>query len=185
MQRLMGLFLAVLMLLVSAPVLAQTSGSFPFDDIKQLTPEQIKIQKYKLQRLRVQPLHQDWYIIRGINEKIDDATLLKMLDKTELLAQDAMTKTIGNGVALGGLALIAGGGLMLTDLIKFQNSTLVGIGTIIVGGALVIGGEVWAGNLGDPEGGHLIDRREAEALVLTYNQNLKKELGVENVPNLE
>ena len=184
MKRIIGLCLGLLMLF-GTPVMAQTSGSFPFDDVKHLTPEQIKVQKYKLQRLRVKQIHQDWYIIRGINEKVDDSTLLKMLDRTELLEKDAMTKTIGNGVALGGLALIAGGGLMLTDLIKFPNSTLVGVGTIITGGALVIGGEVWAGNLGGAEGGHLIDRREAEELVATYNQDLKKELGVENVPNLE
>lgn len=184
MQRLIVFLLGIFML-VGTPVLAQTSGSFPFDDIKQLTPEQIKIQKYKLQRLRVKQIHQDWYIIRGINEKIDDSTLLKMLEKTELLEKDAADKTLGNGVALGGLALIAGGGLMLTDLIKFPNSTLVGIGTIIAGGALVVGGEIWAGNLGDAEAKHLIERREAEELVATYNQDLKKELGVENVPNLD
>ncbi len=184
MQRLIGLFLSFLMLL-GTPVLAQTSGSFPFDDIKQLTPEQVKIQKYKLQRLRVKQVHQDWYIIRGINEKIEDSTLLKMLEQTALLEKDTQDKTLGNGVALGGLALIASGGLMLTDLVKFPNSALVGIGTIIVGGALVIGGEVWAGNLGGTEGGHIIERREAQDLVNQYNQDLKKELGVENVPNLE
>lgn len=171
-------------LCLSTPVWAQNNTSFPFNEVQQLTPEQIQIQKYKLQRLRVHQLQGEWFIIRGINEKIDDITLLKMVGASERLENHNQNQLIGNSMALGGLVIMAGGGLMLTDVIKFQNSTLVGIGTIVAGGALALAGEMWAGNIGEASE-HLVDKQEAETMVKAYNINLKKELGLEHLTTLD
>ena len=181
--RLMCLFFA-LMFCLPMPLMAQQSSSFPFNEVQQLTPEQVKIQKYKLQRLRLNQVRGEWTIIRGINEKIDDVTLLKMVQKTDIIEIYEMNQAIGNSVALAGLGLVAGGGLIMTDVISFSNSFLVGLGIIIAGGAMALGGEMWAGNIGNISD-HLLDRTMAEVYVGEYNQNLKKELGLENLPNLE
>lgn len=192
------LSLSLLSSLTVTPALAQTSAAetelgqpfqtaqFPFNDQQPLTPEQVKIQKYKMERIRVQVLRDEWFITRGINERIDDMTLLKLTGRTAKVEDHELKQTIGNGAAIGGLALVAGGGLLLTDVVKFTNSFWVGIGLVIIGGAAAIGGQVYAGNIaGDEAPGHLIDRPEAEVLAKEYNDKLKKDLGLEHVPNLD
>lgn len=167
---------------------AETSlklAQFPFNDQQPLTPEQVKIQKYKMERIRVQVLRDEWFIVRGINERLDDMTLLKLVGRTTKVDDHEFKQLVGNGVALGGLALVAGGGLMLTDVLKFQNSFWVGIGLIIIGGAAAIGGELYAGNIGEEAAGHIIERPEAEAMAKEYNDKLKRDLGIEHVPNLD
>ena len=176
------LMLVLMFLSVTTPALAQ--GNFPFNDVQELTPEQLKIQKYKLQRLRIQMLRDDWYIIRGINERLDDMTLFKLTGRTTKIEEEQFRVTVGNYVGIGGLVVAAAGGLILTDLIKFQNSPLVGIGLVVVGGAAAIGGQLWAGNISE-ENPHVIERSDAELMVKEYNEKLKKDLGVDNVPNLE
>lgn len=160
-------------------------AQFPFNDQQPLTPEQVKIQKYKMERIRVQVLRDEWFIVRGINERLDDMTLLKLVGRTTKVDDHEFKQLVGNGMALGGLALVAGGGLMLTDVLKFQNSFWVGIGLIIIGGATAIGGELYAGNIGEEAAGHIIDRPEAEAMAKEYNDKLKRDLGIEHVPNLD
>lgn len=172
-----------------SPEASETAGfklaQFPFNDQQPLTPEQVKIQKYKMERIRVQVLRDEWFIVRGINERLDDMTLLKLVGRTAKVDDHEFKQLVGNGVALGGLALVAGGGLMLTDVLKFQNSFWVGIGLIIIGGAAAIGGELYAGNIGEEAAGHIIDRPEAEAMAKEYNDKLKRDLGIEHVPNLD
>jgi len=182
-QKLSSIFLLLLFCL-PLPVMAQQSQSFPFHEVNKLTPEQVKIQKFKLQRLRLHQVRGEWFVIRGINEKIDDVTLLKMIEKTEIIEQYEMNQLIGNSIAMGGLALVAGGGIIMTDMVSFNNSFLVGLGTVIAGGAMALGGEMWAGNVGEISG-HILDRNTAEKYITEYNLNLKKELGLEHLPNLE
>lgn len=167
---------------LSAPLSAQQN--FPFNEQQQLTPLEIKIQKYKLERLRIQQQRDTWTIIRGVNEPVDDYALLKMVGKTEKIEETEFKQTVGNSVAIGGLVVVGAGGLLLSDIVKFQNSALVGIGLIILGGAAAVGAELWAGNIGD-ESGHIIERPEAEGLIKSYNEKLKKELGLEGVENLD
>ncbi|MGV3527083.1 MAG: hypothetical protein ACO1RX_22900 [Candidatus Sericytochromatia bacterium] len=185
-RRASGLVLTGLCLVgpvaISTPAWSQ--ANFPFNDVQQLTPDDLKVQKYKLQRLRITQIREQWFIIRGINERVADLTLLELVGETQILEDRDQQQLIGNSVAIGGLALMAVGGLMLGDLLKFPNSGLVGVGAIITGGALAVGSEIWIGNIGD-ETGHLITLQQAEAHVKTYNDKLKKELGVENVPNLD
>lgn len=181
----------------SAPALAETVArvgpadtgwtiaQFPFNDQQPLTPEQVKIQKYKLERLRVNTLRDDWYVVRGINERLDDVTLLKLTGRTTQVEDQNFKQTVGNGIALGGLVVMGAGGLLMTDIFKFSNSFLVGIGLLVLGGAAALGGELWAGNIGEENAGHILERPEAEALVKEYNEKLKKELGIEHVPGLE
>lgn len=183
MRRLLSL-LMLLCFCLPLPVLAQQNTSFPFNEVQQLTPEQIKIQKYKLERLRIAQIRGEWNVIRGVNEKVTDTELLKLLGKTDQLKDVHFNQTMGNAVALTGLALVTGGGLLMSNIISFDNSILIGIGAIIAGGAMALGGEIWAGNVGDVND-HILDRHEAEQYIEEYNQQLKKELGVENIPNLE
>lgn len=177
-------WLLVLLMLLSVPMPALAQNNFPFDSTQPLTPEQLKIQKYKLQRLRIQELRDDWYVIRGVNERLDDMTLLKLSGRTVKIKDEEFRQTITTYVTIGGLAVAAAGGLMLSDILKFSNSTAIGIGLVVVGGAAALGAEIWGGNLGE-ENPHMMERTDAEQMVKEYNINLKKELGIENVPNLE
>lgn len=184
--RILRLILVGLMLFgVSTPAWAQQSTAFPFHEVQKLTPEQVRIQKYKLERLRIVTLRQDWTVIRGINEKIDDATLLKMVGETDVLKAYERDRSIGNGITLGGLVLLGSGGILLTDFISFDNSFFVGLGLIVAGAAAALIGESWAGNIDESLTGHIIERVEAEKYVKQYNSDLKKELQLENVPGLD
>lgn len=182
-----GLRLMVLLVfLFSAfPAWGQQSTSFPFHEVQKLTPEQVRIQKYKLERLRIHSLRQEWFIVRGINEKIDDATLLKMIGDTEILEAYERDRSIGNGITLGGLVLLGSGGILLTDFISFDNSFFVGLGLVVAGAAAALIGESWSGNIDESLTGHIIDRKDAEIYVKEYNIKLKKELQLEHMTDLE
>jgi len=183
MKRLLNSLLVVFLSLgFVSPAWSQQNMSFPFNEVQELTPQEHRIQKYKMQRLRIQQVRQEWQIIRGINEKIDDLTLLKMVGATEQLNEFNSNQLIGNSVALGGLALAAGGGLIMTNVVPFDGSLLVGIGMLIAGVALTIGGEFYATNMLDLSG-HIIDRKTAETYVKEYNTELKRELNLD--PALE
>jgi hypothetical protein len=180
--RSLCLILTSFLLLVSTPVGAQTT--FPFPDRDQLTQEELQIQRYKLQRLRITRERDRWYIIRGINENIEDITLIKMVGRTQQLEAIEQGRMVGTSITIGGLALMVGGGLMLANVIKFDNSPLVGVGLIVTGGAMAVYGELSAGNIGDVYT-HILDQREAEAYVKEYNEQLKKQLGLEHLQSLD
>ncbi|MBT9544226.1 MAG: hypothetical protein IV090_02420 [Candidatus Sericytochromatia bacterium] len=158
--------------------------SFPFSDVQQLNHEQLQVQKYKLQRLRIKQMQSYWLILRGINEKIDDLTLLKMVNHSEILDEINRGQMIGNGVALGGLGLAGAGGLMMGNVIKFNGSFWVGLAAIILGAGMAITGEMMAGNIGD-EFSHILEQPQAERFVAEYNDELKKQLGIAHIPNLD
>ncbi len=163
-------------------VIAQSNSPF-YTEPQSLTPEQINIQNYKMQRLRIQTVQQDWYITRGVNQRISEETLLKMTGNTERLKTRAANQNFGNTITIGGLGLMALGALFLSNLIAFDNSFWYGLGAFLTGGAVALVGESWAGNLQELDG-HMIERFEAETLIKEYNAQLKKEMGLENVPNL-
>ncbi|PIQ27996.1 hypothetical protein COW36_03340 [bacterium (Candidatus Blackallbacteria) CG17_big_fil_post_rev_8_21_14_2_50_48_46] len=165
-----------------APLRAEPS--FPFNDVQQLTQQDLLVQKYKLQRLRIKELKNHWLIMRGINDKVDDMTLLKMIGKTDVLDKVEENQTFGNTLTLSGLGLMAVGGLLASNLIKFDGAIWVGIAGLIGGGALAISGEMMAGNIGD-EFSHILDRQQAERYVAEYNEELKKKLGIAHIPNLD
>lgn len=182
-RRGLGWLMALVMLL-SIPMPALAQNNFPFDSTQPLSPEQLKVQKYKLSRLRVQELRDDWFVVRGINERLDDMTVLKLSGRTIKLKDEESKQTIITYVLIGGLVVAGVGGLLLTDILKFTNSTTIGIGLVVVGGAAAIGAEVYAGNIGE-ENPHLLERADAEAITKEYNAKLKQELGIENLPNLD
>lgn len=159
--------------------------SFPFDgNVETLTPEEIQIQRYKLQRLRIKLDHGRWYIVRGINDNIDDFNLLKMVGKAEKIKEYEQSQLVGNSIALGGLALLITGGLMLSNIVKLDNGNIIGIGLVVVGGGMALTGEMMAGNIGD-EYFHIIEMSEAEKYIAEYNEALKKKLGVSHIENLD
>ncbi|MBF2052843.1 MAG: hypothetical protein IGS03_05175 [Candidatus Sericytochromatia bacterium] len=166
--------------------LAQSTQSmpFPFTEVQNLSPEETRIQKYKLQRLRIQQVRQEWQIIRGINEKIDDQTLLKMIGENARLREITTTQLIGNSISIGGLVLAGAGGIVMTDIVRFEGSVFVGLGMIVTGIAAVIAGEYFATNMFDFSG-HILERREAEDLVKAYNAELKRELRLEHLKELD
>ena len=164
------------------PALAEPS--FPFNEVQQLTPEQVLIQKYKMQRLRLKEMQNHWLIMRGVNDKIDDLTLLKMLNKTDQLRKVEQNQNFGNILSLSGLGLMAVGGLLAGNVFKFDGSLWIGIAGLITGGALTLTGEIMTGNIGD-EFSHLLERTQADQYVTEYNEELKKKLGVAHVPNLD
>jgi hypothetical protein len=176
------LILLELWLVLALPVMAEPS--FPFNEVQQLTPEQMLVQKYKLQRLRIKEMQNHWLIMRGVNDKVDDVTLLKLLNKTEVLRKVEQGQNLGNMLSLSGLGLMAGGGLLAGNIFKFEGSLWIGIAGLIAGGALVLTGEMMAGNIGD-EFSHILERIQAEQYVAEYNEELKKKLGITHVPNLE
>lgn len=168
----------------SAPAVQVAQSNSPFyTEPQSLTPEQLKIQKYKLQRLRLQSAHRDWYITRGVNERIDEVTLLKMTGQTDRLSVREANRNIGNSMTIGGLSLMAVGGVLLANLVKFDGSFWYGLGAFFAGGTLALVGESWAGNLNEIDG-HLLERYEVEALIKQYNDELKKEMGVEEISDL-
>jgi hypothetical protein len=162
----------------------QAEPSFPFSDVQQLNQEQLQVQKYKLQRLRVKQLQNYWLIMRGINEKIDDLTLLKMIGKSDILDNIHHNQMLGNGIALGGLGVAGVGGLMMGNIIKFNGSFWVGLGALLIGTGMAVSGEMMSGNIGD-EFSHILERSEAERFVAEYNEELKKKLGIAQLPNLD
>jgi hypothetical protein len=164
--------------------LAQQNMPFPFNEVKNLSPEDTRIQKYKLERMRIQQVRQEWQIIRGVNEKIEDQTLLKMIGENERLREITTNQLIGNSISIGGLVLAAAGGIVMTDIVRFEGSVFVGLGIIVVGIAAVIAGEFFATNMFDFSG-HILERREAEELVKMYNANLKRELKLEHLTELD
>jgi len=182
---------------LSTPAWSQTASSLPatqsfrvaqsdspfYTQPQSLSPEQLKIQKYKLQRLRIQNAHRDWYITRGVNERVDEVTLLKLTGQTERLSNRQVNQSIGNSMSIGGLSLMAVGGVLLANLVKFDGSFWYGLTAFVAGGTLALVGESWANNLGELDG-HVMERLEAEALIKQYNDELKKEMGVENISDL-
>lgn len=171
--------------LVFTPVLPLfAEPSFPFSDVQQLNHEQLQVQKYKLQRLRIKQMQSYWLILRGVNEKIDDITLLKMINKVDVLADINRGQLIGNGIALGGLGVAGAGGLMMGNVIKFNGSFWVGLAALVLGTGMAITGELMAGNIGD-EFSHILDQPQAERYVAEYNEELKKQLGIAHLPNLD
>ncbi len=161
---------------------AQSNSPF-YTEPQSLSPEELNIQKFKLQRLRIQNAHRDWYITRGVNERIDEVTLLKMTGQAERLSQREVNRNIGNSMSIGGLSLMAVGAVLLANLVKFDGSFWYGLGAFLAGGTLALVGESWAGNLNELDG-HILERYEAEALIKQYNDELKKEMGVEGISDL-
>jgi hypothetical protein len=162
--------------------LAQSDSPF-YTQPQSLSPEQLKVQKYKLQRLRIQNAHRDWYITRGVNERVDEVTLLKLTGQTERLSTRQVNQSIGNTMTVSGLSLMAVGGVLLANLVKFDGSFWYGLGAFVAGGTVALVGESWANNLSELDG-HVIERLEAEALIKQYNDELKKEMGVEDISDL-
>lgn len=158
--------------------------SFPFNETQPLTSDQVLIQKYKLERLRVKQLRDDWFIIRGINEKIEESTLLKLTGNEADLEDRSQRQLIGSSVGMGGLVAAGTGLLMVTNVIKVEHGFWIGLTALIGGSALVAYGSILAGDL---ESGftHIMSQEEARQLVQEYNQNLKKKIGVDHLPNLD
>lgn len=183
-RSLRSLWLLLLCALLVLPVSVHAEPSFPFNEVQKLSPQDILIQKYKLQRLRIKEMQNHWMIMRGINDRVDDLTLLKLLGKTDLLQRIDHERTMGNSIALGGLGLMAAGGLLSGNVIKFEGALWVGIAALIGGAAMAITGEMMAGNIGD-EFSHILERSQAEQYVAEYNEELKKKLGIAHLPNLD
>lgn len=179
-----GVCLLFLYILLALPIPAWAEPSFPFNDVQPLSPQDILVQKYKLQRLRIKEMQHYWMIMRGINDRVDDITLLKLLGKTDILQRIEQERTMGNSIALGGLGLMAIGGLMAGNVIKFEGALWVGIAALIGGVAMAITGEMMAGNIGD-EFSHILERSQAEQYIEEYNEELKKKLGIAHLPNLD
>lgn len=169
--------------LTEASVQVAQSNSPFYTEPQSLSPEELNIQKFKLQRLRIQNAHRDWYITRGVNERIDEVTLLKMTGQAERLSRREVNQNIGNSMSIGGLSLMAVGAVLLANLVKFDGSFWYGLGAFLAGGTLALVGESWAGNLNEIDG-HILERYEAEALIKQYNDELKKEMGVEGISDL-
>ena len=162
--------------------LAQSDSPF-YTEPQSLSPEQLKIQKYKLQRLRIQDAHRDWFITRGVNQRVDEITLLKLTGQIERLSTRQINQSIGNSMTVGGLSLMAVGGVLLANLVKFDGSFWYGLSAFVAGGVLALVGEGWANNLSELDG-HVMERLEAESLIKQYNDELKKEMGVEGISDL-
>lgn len=162
----------------------QNTSGFPFSEDNQLTPEQIKIQKYKMRRLRIVVEAKTWHVVKGVSERISDETLMRLVNKTERLEEFERQAMIGHAIGLGGIILTAGGGVLVSNVFKIENGIWYGIGAIIVGGAAAILGETMAGAIGD-ENAHMLTRDEADAYSKEYNEKLKKELNVQDIKDLE
>lgn len=157
------------------------SQIYPFEDGQQLSPIQIKVQKFKMTRLRIIDDKNKWYIVRGINEEISDETLLSFVNQTDRLKKLEGKRFIGDSIAISGILIMGGGGILVSDVLKIENGLWYGIGLLVVGGVAAIVGEVFAGNMGSNKYNHSINRQEAEIYVKEFNEELKKKLGIEDL----
>ena len=81
----MRIFLTIILtiLLTINNSYAQTSN-FYFDDKTELSPQEVKIWKYKMARLSVRYEYGKWEILQGINNPLTDMQLLKLINSEEL-----------------------------------------------------------------------------------------------------
>lgn len=156
-------------------------NNYYFEDKKELTQQEIKIWKYKMSRLSVRYENGKWEILQGINSRLTDIELLKLINSEDIgykrLKNAENKQNLGNLLSITGLVIGLAGGFLLTSIFKFENSTIYGISGIAAGIALLFTGASLSPLIQDEEG-HIISMEEAEFGISLYNKKLKENLGL-------
>jgi len=155
---------------------------FPFEEGGQLTPENIKIQKYKMERIRIKEQNDGWYIIQGINQELSDETLLKLVNEHGKLEELNKRKMIATGISSVGMLVGVGGAFFLSNVVPIENGTWIGIGLTVGGIGLTLAGELLNPVVFDDMSQHFLTMEEASVMADIYNKNLCEKLGLPDIP---
>ncbi len=159
--------------------IALADNMYRYEEQKDLTPEQVSILKYKMERITIRQEFGKWTITQGINTDLTDVQLLKLIN-SEHIASDRLRgveskQNIGAAISIAGLALSVIGGIVLSNIIKIENNTYYGAGGIAAGVVLFGVGNVISPIVND-ENEHVITVEEAKNAAQKYNTELKLKL---------
>lgn len=155
---------------------------FPFEDGMQLTPESIKIQKYKMERIIIKEENDGWHIIQGINQELSDETLIKLVNEQGKLEELNKRKMLASAVSSIGMLVGLGGAVLLSNVIPMENSTWIGIGLTVGGVGLSIAGELLNPVIFDDFSQHFLTIEDAKEMADIYNKKLCEKLGLTDIP---
>lgn len=176
-----SLLIFCLLIFNSFPVMAANDDIYRYEEQKQMTPQEVNIWKYKMERISVHTQAGKWEIIQGINSQLTDMQLLNLVGSeniaTERLKNIETKQAIGSGFMLGGLALGAVGAIFLSGIINIKNGTYYGIGGVAGGLLLLVIGNQLSPLVSD-ESEHIISMEEAKNAAEKYNAQLRKNLNI-------
>lgn len=156
-------------------------NKFYFDDRTELTPQEVKIWKYKMSKLSIRYEYGKWDIIQGINTTLTDMQLLKLVNSEEIgyqrLKNLESKRNIGDMLSISGLLIGLAGVFLLTNILKFENSNIYGIAGVGGGITLLIIGNSLNPLIQD-EADHILTMEEAKFSVEFYNKHLRESLGL-------
>jgi hypothetical protein len=181
MQKFMTIFLIFsLVFTANLPVIAAESGDiYKYEDQKQLTPQEVSLWKYKMERITVRQELGKWQIIQGINTELTDIQLLNLVNSENIaidrLKAVEMKQNIGSVFVIGGIILGLVGAVFVSDIIKVNNGLYYGIGGIAGGLGLIVIGNFISPLIVD-EADHVISIEEARNAAEKYNVQLRKTL---------
>lgn len=148
---------------------------------KEMTPLEISIWKYKMEKISVKNEINKWEIIQGINTKLTDMQMLRLVGAenvaTERLKSIEFKQNLGNTLSLAGVAAAILAGLFLGNIIKVNNGFYYGLGGLGVGGALVVSGNAISPIVAE-EDSHILTMEEAIFAANSYNKKLKEVLKI-------
>ena len=150
---------------------------FPFQDQGELTPHDINVQKYKMQRITIKQENENWFIIQGVNTDLTDEALLKLMKQTPKVEEIDSKKNLALTLSSVGFVSGAVGGTIMSNVIPFDNSIWVGLSFVAVGSLLLVIGEMVNPSLfEDISEKHFITMEEAIKLAEKYNKELAAKL---------
>lgn len=148
---------------------------------KEMTPLEISIWKYKMEKISVKNEINKWEIVQGINTKLTDMQMLRLVGAENVAAERLKNiefkQNLGNTLSLVGLAGAILAGLLLGNVIKVNNGFYYGLGGLGVSGAVVVAGNAVSPIVSD-EDAHILTMEEAIFTANSYNKKLKEVLKI-------
>lgn len=177
MSKILSFFMSLcLVFIINTPAFASY-----YEETRDLTPQEVNVLKYKMERITIRQEHGKWTVIQGINSELTDMQLLKLVNSeniaTERMKNLESKQNLGSAISLGGIGLGLVGGVFVSNLIKVDNGTYYGIAGIVAGLALLVIGNSISPIVSD-ESDHTITIDEAKNAAQRYNFELRKRLNI-------
>ncbi|MFN8671825.1 MAG: hypothetical protein U0457_07020 [Candidatus Sericytochromatia bacterium] len=157
-----------------------TDSDYNFND-KPMTKEEISVWKYKMEKISIFNNHGKWEIIQGINTKLGDIQLLRLVGAeniaTERLKSIEFKQNLGNGISLVGLLGAVLSGIILSNVIKVENGFYYGVGGLSASTGIILLGNYISPVIAE-EDSHIITLDEAVYAANAYNKKLKEMLNI-------
>lgn len=167
-------------LFLSNPLTSFAQEPYYQEDIK-MTQEDINLYKYKMEKITIKQQLGKWTIIQGINYELTDMQLLKLVNSENIAIQrmkDVENKqNLGGALTVSGIVAGAAGGLLLSNILKINNSNYYGIGGIVLGLGLIVVGNMISPIVSD-ETDHVINIQQAKDAAELYNTEVRKRLNI-------